>query len=177
MTRCQCNQYSKHSLLSEGQFQGFHNIMKYVLSQLSLLNLVSWLTPCWFHHSPLFEIFDSYRSLCVHFLHNADRADGLPKTWCGLLHSDCNWMHQKRAEWCAPWVVCGLSMRATRFRMPQRWLVTYETSSNLGNCHRLKFQVNGHWSAFNDHELPSNVRLSVLPYVDPCPVILNEISK
>ena len=45
MTRCQCNQYSKHSLLFEGQFQDFHIIMKYVLSQLCLLNLVSWPTP------------------------------------------------------------------------------------------------------------------------------------
>jgi len=48
MIRCQCTQYSKHSLLYEGQFQDFQNIMKYVLSLLSLLNLVSWLTPYWF---------------------------------------------------------------------------------------------------------------------------------
>jgi len=45
MTRCQRNQYRKHSWLYEGQFQDFQNIMKYTLSQLSLLNLVSWLTP------------------------------------------------------------------------------------------------------------------------------------
>jgi len=45
-TRRQRNQYSKHSLLYEGQLQDFQNIMKYVLSQLSLLNLVPWLTPC-----------------------------------------------------------------------------------------------------------------------------------
>jgi len=44
-TRCQRNQYSKHSLLYDSQFQDFQNIMKYILSQLSLPNLVSWPTP------------------------------------------------------------------------------------------------------------------------------------
>jgi hypothetical protein len=44
MTRCQRNQYSKHSLLYEGQFLDFQNIMKYVLFQLSMPNLVSWPT-------------------------------------------------------------------------------------------------------------------------------------
>jgi len=43
-SRCQHNQYSKHYLLYEGQFQHFHNMLKYVLSELSSLNLVSWLT-------------------------------------------------------------------------------------------------------------------------------------
>jgi len=41
MTRCQRNQYTKHSLLSEGQLQDFQNILKYLLSELSSLNLVS----------------------------------------------------------------------------------------------------------------------------------------
>jgi hypothetical protein len=45
-TWCQHSVYSKHSLLSEGQLQDFQNIIKYVLSQISLLNLVSWPTPC-----------------------------------------------------------------------------------------------------------------------------------
>jgi len=47
-TGCYRNQYCKYPLPYEGQFQDFHNIMKYVLSQLSLLNLVSWPTRCWF---------------------------------------------------------------------------------------------------------------------------------
>jgi len=47
-TRGLYNQYRKHSLLYEGQFQDIQNILKYVLSQLSLLNLVSWPTPYWF---------------------------------------------------------------------------------------------------------------------------------
>jgi len=44
-TRCQRDQYSKHSPLYEGQCQNFQNMMKYVLSQLSLINLVSYPTP------------------------------------------------------------------------------------------------------------------------------------
>jgi len=46
--RCQPNQYSKHYLLYGGLFQYIQNVMKYVLSQRSLINLVSWPTPCWF---------------------------------------------------------------------------------------------------------------------------------
>jgi len=40
-SRCQRNQYRKHSLLYEGQSQVFQNVCKSVHSQLSLLNLVS----------------------------------------------------------------------------------------------------------------------------------------
>ena len=38
--RCWCNQWSEHSLLYGSQFQDCQNYFKYVLSQLSLLNLV-----------------------------------------------------------------------------------------------------------------------------------------
>ena len=44
-TRCQGNQYREHSLVYKSQFQDFQNIAKYVHSQLSLENLVSWPTP------------------------------------------------------------------------------------------------------------------------------------
>jgi len=40
-TRCQCNHFCIHSLAYEGEFQNSQNIIKYVLSQLSLLNLIS----------------------------------------------------------------------------------------------------------------------------------------
>ena len=39
------DEYCKDSLQYDGQVQDFQNIMKYVLSQVSLLNLVSWPTP------------------------------------------------------------------------------------------------------------------------------------
>jgi len=40
-TRCQGNQYSIHSLVCNGQFEKSQNILKYRVSQLSSLNLVS----------------------------------------------------------------------------------------------------------------------------------------
>jgi len=130
-TRCQRNQYRKHSLLYEGQFQDFQNIMKYVLSQLSLLNLVSWPTPGWFWHCFHFEVFDSSWCLCFHSLQIADRAHGLPKTWCGFLHWDSSWMHIKQTVWRAPCMVYGSSMQATRFQRPQVLIGARVSSSNL----------------------------------------------
>jgi len=107
----QRNQYCKYSLLYECQFQDFQNILKYILSQLSLLNLVSLPTPCWFEHCPLLELFDSSQCLCFNSLQIADRTQGLPKTWCGLLHPDCSWINPKPAVWCAPCNVCGPQFR------------------------------------------------------------------
>ena len=130
-TKCQLNQVSKHSLLYQGQFQDFQNIMKYVLSQLSLLNLVSWPTPYWFYHCPLFEVFDSSQCLYFHSLQIADLTNGLPKTWCGLGHQDCSWMHCKPAVWRAPFMVCGSSMQATQFRRPLVLIAARVSSNNL----------------------------------------------
>jgi len=131
ITRCLCNQYSKHSLLYEGQFQHFQNTLKYVLSQISWLNLVSWPTPYRFLHCPLFEAFDCSQCLRFHSLQIGDQAHGLPKTWCRLWHWDCSWMHIKPAIWRAPCKVCGYSMQATRFQRPQGLIAARLSSSNL----------------------------------------------
>jgi hypothetical protein len=62
-TRCQHNYNNTQSLLYEGQFQDFQNIMKYVLSQWYLLNLVSWQTPYWIKHCLVFKLCDSSQCL------------------------------------------------------------------------------------------------------------------
>jgi len=106
-------------------------ILKYILSQLSLLNQVSWPTPCWFEHCPHFEVSESSQCQCFHFLQNADCAHGLPKTWCGRLHPDCWWKYLKPVVWCAPCMVCGSTMQATRFRRPQVLIAAHKSLSNL----------------------------------------------
>jgi len=130
-TRCQCNQYCKHSSVYESQFQDFQNITKFVLSQLSLLNLVSWPTPYWFERWPIFEAFDSFKCLSFHSLQNADRAHGLPKTWLGLLHHNSSRMHPEPAVWRAPFMVCGSAMQATRFQRLQVLIAARLSSSDL----------------------------------------------
>jgi len=120
-----------HSLLYEGQFQDFQSILKYVLSQFTLLNLVSWLTPCWFQHCPLFEVFESSQCLCFHYLQIADCADGVLKPRCRLLHWGCSWIHLKPAVWRVPCMVCGSSIHATQFRTPQGLIVAHKSLSNL----------------------------------------------
>jgi len=129
--RYQCKHYSKHSLRQEGQFQNIQNILKCVLSQLSLLNLVSWPTPCWFEHSPPVEVFDSSKHLCFRSRQTAEHAHVLPMTWCGLLQPDYPWMQLKPAVWRAPWMVCGSSMQTTLMRKPQVLIAAHESSSNL----------------------------------------------
>jgi len=114
-----------------------------VLSQLSLLKLVSWPTPCWFKQCPYFKVFDSSHCLCFHSIQICDHAHGLPKTWCGLLHRDCSWMHLQPAVLHAPWMVCGSSMLATQFRRPQGLIAANQSSSNLRKQYQLQFQANG----------------------------------
>jgi len=130
-TRCQRNQYSKHFFVSEGQFQNFQNMVIYVLSQLSFRNLVSWPKPYWFERCPLFEALDSSQCLCFHSLQIADRAHGLPKTWCGRLHWDCSWMHLIPVVWRAPCTLCGSSKLTTQFLWPRVLIAARVTSSNL----------------------------------------------
>jgi len=137
MTRCQRNQSSKNSLLSEGQFQDFWNIMKYVLSQISLLILVSWPTPHWFEHCPPFKVFDCSQCLCFHYLQIADRPHGLPKTWRSLFHPDCSWIHLKPAVRRVPCMVCSFSIQATRLWRPQVFIVAQESLSNLRKQYHL----------------------------------------
>ena len=127
----------------KGQFQDFQNMFQFILSQLFLLNLVSWQTLCCFEHCPTFEVFDSSQCLRFHSLEIADHAHGLPKPWWGLSHPDCSWMHLEQAEWHAPCMVCGFLMQATRFRSLQGLVVIRESSSNLRKRYQLYFQSNG----------------------------------
>jgi hypothetical protein len=124
------NQLGRSST-SSVEFQDFQNMMKYILSQLSLVNLVPWLAPCWFYHCLLFEVFDYSHCLCFHSLQIADCAQGLPKTWCSLIHPDCSWEHLKPAVWCVPWMEYGSAKQATRLHRPQVLITAHVSWSNL----------------------------------------------
>jgi len=172
MISCRGNQHSKHSVLFEGRFQEFEKYFKYILSQLSLLNLVSWPTPCWLLHCPLYKVFDSFQCICFHSLQITDHTHGLPKPWCGLLNPDCSWMQLKEAEWCAACIVCCCSMQATRCERPQGLIVICESFNNMRKCYHLKFQAYSPRKAHIDPDLPPTVRPALLQYVDPWPIIL-----
>jgi hypothetical protein len=176
-TRCLGNQYSQHSPLFEGQFQDFQNIMKYILSQWSLLNLVSWPTPYWFLHWPLFEDFDSSWCLYFHFLQIADGTQGLPKIWCGVIHQDWLWMPLTPAVWHMPYMIYGSSMPDTRFQRPQVMIAAPVSSRNLRKHYESEYYPIGHRYAQNDQAHSSNVRLTLFQHVGPCHVNLNHLAK
>jgi hypothetical protein len=151
--------------------------MKYNLAQFFLINLVSWPTPYWFSHCPLFQVIDSSQCLCFHSLQVADHSNGLCKTWCGLLHWDCSWMHPKPAVLRAQCMVCGYSMQATRFERPQVLIALCKSWNNLKKHHESSSQANGHQYAHHDQGHLSNVLLALLQYVAIWAIILNYLSK
>jgi len=55
----------------------------------------------------------------------------LPKTWYGLWHWDCSWMHLAPAVRHARCMVCCSSMQPCRVRSPQQLNAAHMSSSNL----------------------------------------------
>jgi len=125
----------------------------------------------------------SFRSLwlfpmsMLSFSPNADCTHGLPKTWCGILHQDCTWMHLKPAVWRASCMVCDSTMQANQCRRAQGLIAAYESSTHLRKDFLSSLEASGPRQAQYDQKHPSNERLALPQFVGPWPIILNKLLK
>jgi len=105
-TQCQDSPYCKHSLLYEDQFQKFENFLINVLSRLSLLNPITWLTLCSFWHCPHSQVFDSSQCRFFHSHQMRNCTQGFPMTWHDLYTETGNqWRSPKPNSFHHAWYV------------------------------------------------------------------------